>query len=246
MAVPTAALAAISHGTNSPTGQAAVAALVESTRKLASHKDSIADIRLGHVDVQDPDVPATLAALAPEQPAVLVPLLLSAGYHVNIDMRQAAEAADRLTTVTGALGPDARLAAALEQRLLEAGADPDSDELILAAAGSSHRNAVVDVQATARLLQNRLSGPVQEAYLAFATPSVADAVAKARAEKPDSRIVVISYLLAPGYFQDQLSQQGADQVTAPLLNVVEGVPDVPAGLPEIVLERFQQGLTGLL
>lgn len=246
MTVPPApALAAISHGTASPDGQAAVAALVGATRDLAGGNGSVSDIRLGHVDVQDPDVPATLSALRPQQPAVLVPLLLSAGYHVNVDMRQAAEGAGRPTTVTGALGPDPRLAAALEQRLREAGGNPEEDVLILAGAGSSHQNAVVDVQATAQLLQDRLNRSVQDAYLAFASPHVAEAVSAARAENPQRRIAVISYLLAPGYFQDQLKKQGADLVTAPLLDIADHGPDVPQGLPEIVLERFQQGLAGL-
>lgn len=243
--VRTAALAAISHGTNDPAGQAAVRALIEHTAAKARSDGSSIEIRLGHVDVQQPDTAATLAECTAEEPAVIVPLLLSAGYHVNVDLREAADAATRPVTVTGALGPDVRLADALEQRLQEVGADPTEDVVVLGAAGSSSPGAVRDVQSTAQLLSARLGCPVQDSYLSFAQPTVADAVSAARQADPGKRIVVASYLLAPGYFQRLMTRQGADLVTGPLLNSADGAADVPSGLPQIVLERFQEGLATL-
>lgn len=241
----TAVLAAISHGTNYPAGQAAVQGLVELTVRKAAGADSVTDIQLGHVDVQQPDPAAVLSAYAPDEPAVLVPLLLSAGFHVNVDLREAADAAGRPVVVSGALGPDIRLIDALEQRLSESGADPATDSFILGAAGSSNAGAVKDVKTTARMLSERLDCPVQDSYLSFAHPTVHDAVSAAREANPGKRIVIASYLLAPGYFQNMMARQGADVATGPLLDVIGGNADVPPGLPDMVLERFHQGLAAL-
>ena len=50
------------------------------------------------------------------------------------------------------------------------------------------------------------------------------------------RVVIASYLLAPGYFHDQLAKAGADLVTAPLL-------PSPV-LADIALERYDAALAG--
>jgi sirohydrochlorin ferrochelatase len=87
---------------------------------------------------------------------------------------------------------------------------------VLAAAGSSDPRSVADVEATAALLRERWAGPVSCGYGSAATPSVPDAVAAARSTGAH-RVVLASYLLAPGHFHDKLAAAGADVVTAPLL-----------------------------
>jgi sirohydrochlorin ferrochelatase len=57
---------------------------------------------------------------------------------------------------------------------------------------------------------------VTTGYGSAALPAVPDAVAAAR-RAGARRVVVASYLLAPGHFHDKLASTGADQVTAPLL-----------------------------
>lgn len=240
------ALAAISHGTSSPAGQAVVRALADRVRHLAVSEEAeghpVGTVVLGHVDVQQPDVATTLDSLAAGESAVLVPLLLSAGFHVNVDMKEAVDAAGRPAVIAGALGPDERLAAVLQRRLEEAGADLGRDTVILAAAGSSDASAVRDVGETARLLSGRLGARVQDAYLSFAEPSVPEAVRAAVEENPSGRVAVVSYLLAPGYFQDLLearaSKAGAAVITQPLLHLHEDTPQVPDELPRIVLDRY--------
>lgn len=240
--VQSAALAGISHGTHSPEGQLVVRALAERTQQLASGLSTVTDTALGHVDVQEPHVVATLEGFAPEIPAVLVPLLLSTGYHVTVDMQQAAAASPRRTRVAAALGPDPRLAEILRQRLVQAGAVPGDDVIILGAAGSSTPGAVADVRTTARLLSEKIGTGVTDAYLSFARPRVTEAVEQARQRCPGRRIVIASYLLAPGYFHRLMGRQGADLVTEPLLCLSRGIADVPDALPPLVLERFHQGL----
>lgn len=227
----TAALVGISHGTASPDGQAAVQRLIDAVDAAAA---SPATVRLGHVDVQQPDVPATLGALPPSMPAVVVPLLLSAGYHVHVDLRREIDdVADRSVRLAAALGPDDRLVEVLRRRLDEAAATSD-DLVVLAVAGSSDARAVDDCRDMGERLAAALGAPVTVGFLSAAEPRLADAIAAVRADGGGRRVVAASYLLAPGYFQDLAAAAGADLVTEPLLTP----DDAPNELVDVVLDRF--------
>lgn len=227
------ALVAASHGTSSLEGRAAVAALVDAVRQAAGPEAEVLD---AFVDVQQPDVASVLDALGSDdgRAAVIVPLLLSAGYHVHVDL--ADEARDRAATVTGALGPDDRLVDVLVARLVESGLRGD-DRVVLATAGSSDARAVDDCRDMGRRLAVRLGRPVGVGFLSAARPTVAEAVARTRATHPVSRVVVASYLLAPGYFHDLAAAAGGDVTTAPLLRA-DAAP--PAGLVDLVLDRYAE------
>ncbi len=203
------ALVAISHGTDSVPGRQLVGALV------AAIRDRMPDTHGGFVDVLQPDVETVLRKLPPGRPAVVVPLLLSAGYHVRVDIGRAARKADRPVAVAGALGPDDGLARLLAARLAAAGLT-DDDEVVLAAAGSSDQAAVVDCREQGRRLAALLDRPVAVGFLSAAQPTLRDAVETARAT--GRRVVVATYLLAPGYFERQVRAAGPDVMTAPLLD----------------------------
>ncbi|MET0829662.1 MAG: CbiX/SirB N-terminal domain-containing protein [Microbacterium sp.] len=224
----TPALLAISHGTSSPAGQAAVAALVDA---VAARLPGV-HVRLGHVDVQQPDVAASLDALAADEPAVIVPLLLSAGYHVRVDLRQqSAGHAD--VEIASALGPDPRLVEVLVSRLAAIASQP-ADAIVLAVAGSSDDRANEDCRETARMLAERIGRDVAVGFLAAAEPRLGPAVRAAR--EGGHRVVVANYLLAPGYFHD-LAVRLADgsPVARPLLD-----DDAPAApLVDIVIDRYR-------
>ena len=222
------ALLAISHGTSSPSGQTAVAALVAA---VASARPDLA-VHGGFVDVQQPDVPAVLGALPPARDAVIVPLLLSAGYHVHVDLAEDAASAPG-TVVGAALGPDDRLVTVLARRLAEAGLTA-SDVVVLAAAGSTDARAVADCVETARRLGVALARTVTVGFISAARPRIADEISTARAAHPGRRVVVASYLLAPGYFADLAAEAGGDVTSGPLL-LERATP--PAELVELVLER---------
>jgi sirohydrochlorin ferrochelatase len=136
---------------------------------------------------------------------------------VHVDIAGAVAEADGAVAARP-LGPDPRLVAVLHDRLLAAGADPKDPltAVVLAAAGSSDPRSVTDVESTADLLQRSWAGAVTTGYGSAAQPTVADAVAAARRSGAE-RVVVASYLLAPGHFHDKLAAAGADVVTAPLL-----------------------------
>ena len=240
------ALVGISHGTSSEAGRRSVRGLHDAVAAAMAqrHPDATPQVRLGHVDVEQPDVPATLASLDPGEPAVVVPLLLSAGYHVHVDLTEAvgAETA-RPTVLAAALGPDDRLAAVLLQRLGEAGLR-DDDRIVLAVAGSSDRRAVEDCRDMAARLTAASGRDVSVGFLSAAEPRLPDAVAAARsvAAADGGRVAIANYLLAPGFFDDLTRNAGADVTARPLL-----VPDEPAPreLVEIVLDRYDAASAAL-
>jgi sirohydrochlorin ferrochelatase len=236
------ALIAASHGTSDEAGRRAVASLVAA---VAESRGDIV-VRGTFVDVQQPDVPTVLGALEPGSPAVVVPLLLSAGYHVHVDLTQAAEAAQgaappRPVVVAAALGPDRRLAEVLARRLRASGLRGD-DAIVLAAAGSSDDSAVRDCRTMADLLAEALGRSVHIGFLSAASPRLPDAVSHARALSPKARVVVASYLLAPGFFLDTARDSGADVVTAALL--IDGEAP-PSEIVDIVADRYDAAAEAL-
>lgn len=224
MAVAEPVLVACSHGTDDRLGREVVAGVLDGVRRLRPGLD----VRPAFVDVQEPDVADVVGQVVGEgRDAVVVPLLLSAGYHVHVDI--AAAVAGRPAVSAGALGPDPRLVACLVDRLREAGAGR-GDAVVLAAAGSSDVRAVRAVEVMAEALGHARAGaPVVAAYGSAARPRVRDAVAGLRASGAQ-RVVVASYLLAPGWFHDRVGDAGADLVTAPL------APDVR--VLDVVLDRY--------
>jgi sirohydrochlorin ferrochelatase len=229
---PDPALVGISHGTSDDGGRRAVAGLIDAVAR--AHPELV--VAQGFVDVERPDPAEALARLEPGRAAIVVPLLLSAGYHVHVDLARAVEAeTERQVTLARPLGPDERLVRVLQRRLDAAGFGAE-DALVLAAAGSSDARAVADCRAVAAQLELAVGREIVLAFLSAAEPRLDTAIAEARATRPSGRIVVSSYLLAPGYFQGRIEASGADVVTSPLLR-----PDEPAPreLVDLVVERYR-------
>lgn len=239
-------LLACAHGTRDPRGQAAVAALVDAVRAALAGTTVVGT----WVDVQEPDLEARTAEAA-EHEAVVVPLLLSAGYHVFVDMARAVKGS-ATHRVAAALGPDPRLATVLARRLTEAldaaGARPltAQDRVVMVAAGSSDPRAGRDCERVAGLLAHELHHPVTTAYLSAAAPSLPEALAAARAEiarggasadDAAGRVLLAPYLLAPGYFHGRVLAADADVAAQPLL-VADG--EVPPELVDLVVEHYRE------
>ncbi|MEV0715065.1 CbiX/SirB N-terminal domain-containing protein [Asanoa sp. NPDC050611] len=200
----------VAHGTRVRAGQAQI-------RALARRIGGRTDVRLSYVDVQAPHVRDVVRGLT--EPAVVVPLLLTAGYHVRVDIASATEGVDAV--VTPPLGADGRLLGVLADRLAAAG---PADAVVLAAAGSSDPRARADVAAVAAALPV----PAVVAYAATASPTVPEAVRALRAAGAQ-RVVTLAYLLADGRFHRSLHAAGSDLVTPPLADhpaVTEAVLDL--------------------
>jgi len=245
-----AALVGISHGTSSEEGRAAVRRLHEGVAAAAARvaageaepdgPRATGPVVLGHVDVEQPDPASSLASLPDGVDAVVVPYLLSAGYHVHVDLTDAvdeARAAGRRVSLAPPLGPDDALVAVLERRLREAGL-ADGDAIVLGVAGSSDARANDACRDVRDRLAARLGRDVSIGFLAAEEPRLPDAVAAARASlgSPE-RVVVANYLLAPGYFDDLARRAGADVVAQPLLVPHE---PAPAELVDLALRRFAE------
>lgn len=222
-----------SHGTADPDGQRVVAALVDAVRAA---RPTVVVVE-AFVDVQAPAVADVVSSAVSDGAShvVVVPLLLSGGYHVHVDIAKAVAAHD-VAVAAAALGPDARLAQVVVDRLIEAGGR-DGDAVVVAAAGSSDPRATQDVAQVADDVRRLWTGPVGVGFGSSAAPTVGDAVAEARTRA--SRVLVAAYLLAPGHFWSVLQGSGADIVTAPLGPVgPDGAPCIDRRLVEVVLDRY--------
>ena len=187
-------------------------------------------VHVSFVDVLGPS-PSEMLAQMPDEPVVLVPAFLSRGYHVTSDIPAHVDVSRHPdVTVTEALGPGPQLVRVVADRLVESGWHQD-DSVILAAAGTSDRGAQHDLHTMAASLSAVTGSRVELAFAATGTPRVADAVAAMR-RRGCGRVVVASYLLSEGLFQDRLRASGADLVTAPL--------GTHPGLVRLIASRFSR------
>lgn len=227
----TPTLIACSHGTHSVAGRTAITALGEQVRAMLPGTR----VEEAFVDVQVPEVDEVVDRWAPLETAVVVPLLLSTGFHTKVDIARAVAAHPGRAVATAALGPHDLLAEVLEDRLFMVGLQPE-DAVVLAAAGSSEPAAAVAVTEMAALLGDRLGRPVTTGFAAGAGTRIDAAVSRAR-EDGASRVVVASYVLAPGYFADVIARSGADAATSPL------APD--ERIAAIISERYRRAVREL-
>ena len=187
-----ATLLAVAHGTRSAAGQGQIRDLVAA---VARRRPGL-DVRLSYVDVQQPRFGSVAPAV---RDGVVVPLLLSTGFHVRVDIARAAGG----FPVAGPLGPDGVLLESLTRHL-----PADADAVVLAAAGSSDPQWHSSVRAMAFEIDAHV------AYAAGNERRVADVVAGLRREGA-KRIAIAAYLLADGLFYRTLHRAGADSVTPP-------------------------------
>ncbi|MFK8911220.1 sirohydrochlorin chelatase, partial [Streptomyces sp. YS-3] len=222
------------HGSRDPRALRTVSALLDLVRELRPGLD----VRLGHIEIDEPALPDTLAGLGAGH-AVLVPLLLSRGFHVKQDIPAAVADAPRLRTrIARPLGPHPLLVEALYERLVEAGWDEDprargGRAVVLAGAGSRDPESAADTRRTAALLADRLGVPVIPAYASAAAPTVPEAL-RALAARGRHRVAIASYFTAPGRFATQSAAHARGVAAAPL--------GAHPAVARLVLHRYDQAL----
>ncbi|MGP4045153.1 sirohydrochlorin chelatase [Streptomyces sp. 2A115] len=229
------ALVLVGHGSRDPRALSTIRTLVDRIRELRPELP----VHLGHIELNEPLLPDTLATLGTGD-AVLVPLLLSRGYHVKQDIPEAAAASSAHTRVASPLGPHPLLVETLYERLVEAGwrtprgdADRRASGVVLAAAGSRDPDAAVDTRRTAQLLAERLGVPVVPAYASAAAPTVPHAL-RALAARGRHRVAVASYFTAPGRFATECAAAAPWIAAAPL--------GAHPAMAHLVLHRYDQAL----
>ncbi|MFZ5846476.1 MAG: sirohydrochlorin chelatase [Actinomycetota bacterium] len=221
-------LVTVAHGTRDAAGPPAIRSLV---RRVARRLPGV-EVVESYVELCEPSFCAVMAAAT--GPSVVVPLLMSTGYHVNRDLPETARHSPCPVTLSRPLGPHPLLAAAGAALLRAAGAAP-GDAVVLVVAGSRDPGASVDASVAARLLQARWGGgPVRAAFLSGAGPGVAEVMEQLRQEG-HRRIAASPYLLAPGHFATR-----ADALTR--AHGAHAVGAVLAGNPlvaELVVRRYR-------
>lgn len=226
----TPTLVAVSHGTSSSAGRAAVAGLVSAVRA------ELGDVEVveAFVDVQEPALESVVARLS--RPAVVVPLLLTPGFHVRVDVTGAVF--DRPAVAAPVLGPDGAITGVLLDRLDAVGLG-ELDSVVLGVAGSRDLRAHRSVDRAAARLAMALGREVRVGHLGGTGRPIGEVVGEAAMS--GHRVVVASYLLAPGFFAGLLSRSGAGAVTAPLLDGCQPDPR----LVRLIVDRYRDATSGV-
>lgn len=228
------ALILVAHGTRRPGGVTMIEGLAAQVSTLVGHTVDVA-----YVDVVGP-TPSEVLAGSAGRPTIVVPAFLSRGYHVRADLpAHVAISGHPNVTITPALGPSGQIARIVGDQLLKCGWHP-RDSVILAAAGTSDDKARADLHTTATLLSALTGSRVSLAFAATGDPQLHEAVARARrhGRRDGGRVVVASYLLADGLFQQRLHGCGADLVGQPL--------GTHPGLARLIANRFRRALPPVL
>ncbi|MFG3150921.1 sirohydrochlorin chelatase [Streptomyces sp. NPDC048219] len=227
----TPALVAVAHGSRDPRALSTVRALLDRVRALRPGLP----VHLGHIELNAPLLPDTLTALGDGE-AVLVPLLLTRGHHVERDIPDMAAASPARTRVATPLGPHPLLVDALHDNLLEAGWPlhaPRDAAVVLASAGSRAPASRADTTRTAALLASRLGVPVVPAYASAAAPTVPEAVRTLTA-RGYRHVAVAAHFTAPGRFATECAAHAPWIASAPLATH-------PA-MAHLLLHRYDEAL----
>ena len=202
-------LVTVAHGTRDPDG----APVIEEITRRAGECLRMPSVA-SYVELQQPLLTQVLGESAP---SVVVPLLLSRGHHVAVDVPAAIATASTDAVLGAALGPDPRLASAMADRLREAGA-LRGRPVVMVAAGSRDLAATRDLVRSASMLAGVLGSRVRWATLSGAGPRPGEVI-----EPGD---VVAPYLLAPGFFARRARAEAEAAGAAAVADVIGAHPRV--------------------
>jgi sirohydrochlorin ferrochelatase len=225
---PMVELLLVAHGTRSATGSATTSALVDAIGAARAE----VSVRLCFLDVIRPSLAEALAQT--RAPTVLVPLLLSTGYHTVTDIPRAVAGRPDVA-VADHLGPDELLVDVLVDRLAaESFGEPDGRTLLVGA-GSSRPEAAAELARTADLLAARLGRAVDVLTMA---DDLREAFASAT-----GRIEVATYLLSEGQFLETLRSAAQERDSAAQGRIsIAGPLGVHPSLVSLVWARYDAAL----
>jgi len=242
--MPEPVLVAVAHGSADPRASATIGELMAGAAERAAARGLRAlEARTAFLGHAPPSLPQVIGTIEPDRQVRVLPLLLTAAYHSKADIPRVLARVSfdfpRLRVSYGAtLGPHPLLLSALERRLAEAdpGADRPRTAVVLAAAGSSDPQANATIACLAAQWQDRAGWfAVRPAYASAAEPSPAAAVTGLlRAGAP--RVVVATYLLAPGFFADRIAASSLAAGAA----AVSPVLGASAEVADVLLDRFAE------
>ncbi|HSX66008.1 sirohydrochlorin chelatase [Nocardioides sp.] len=223
-------LVTVAHGTRVVAGNQIAADLTAQASALLGIPATTS-----YVELCSPLVADVLASSP--VPTVVVPLLLSTGFHVKVDIPEALRGSRGPAALTRPLGPDPVLAAVQKRRLLAAGARPGGP-VVMVAAGSNDPDAVPDLALAQRHLAAVWGGPVLVATVSGAGRSVEDAVAEASLY---GDVAVSTYLLSPGFFSRKVATLATDAGARWVSEVLGADPAIAA----LVADRYREAVSAL-
>lgn len=209
-------LVTVAHGTRNSSGNEVAARITDAAAARLGARAVTA-----YVELCDPLLADVMTGL--EGPAVVVPLLLSTGFHMTKDLPEAVAGASAPVVLGPSFGPDPLLADAQVARLLEAGAVRNRP-LVMVAAGSSDPAATADQQVAVDLLARAWVAPVSLATLTGIGHRPSEVVRPGDAVSP--------YLLSPGFFADRAGRD------LPPGTVVADVMGAHSSIVDLVCERY--------
>ena len=253
--MPDPVLVAVAHGSADPRASATVAELAA----VARERSPGLDLRTAFLSHAPPSLPQVLGTIEPGREVTVLPLLLTAAYHSKADIPRALASSRRARVSYGApLGPHPLLLTALDRRMAEAGPaarqNPARTAVVLAAAGSSDPTANAAIarlaaqwQASAGWLAVRPAYASPAAAGGQGSSAAAGGQGSSAAPSPAAavtgllrdgapRVVVATYLLAPGLLADRIRQTALAAGAAAVSPVLGACPEVA----DVLLARFAQ------
>jgi sirohydrochlorin ferrochelatase len=251
-AEPESGFVAVAHGSSDPRAAAAIGDLVPLVARRAKERGlSVPELRIAYLGHAAPSVPQVMRTFGPDTQVRVLPLLLTAAYHSKTDIPRVLARVSTGARITygDPLGPHPLLLRALERRLPEeALQNPAETGVVLAAAGSSDPEANATIARLAARWQARTGWfAVCPSYASPAAaggpggtagPDPATAVTRLR-EAGARRVVVASYLLAPGLFADRIRDASLAAGAAAVSPVLGAAPEVA----DVVLDRYTEAGT---
>jgi sirohydrochlorin ferrochelatase len=254
-------LVAVAHGSTDPRASATIEELIAIARERAAERAArngrpAPVLRTAYLGHAAPSLPQVMGAIGPKGSGgvTVLPLLLTPAYHSKTDIPRVLAGVARdfpwLRVTYGApLGPHPLLLSALERRLAEA--DPLGHAgqarrartgVVLAAAGSTDPEANATVTRLAAQWQAQAGWFAVRAASAAAAgpgmPAPSEAVTgllRAGAR----RVLVATYLLAPGWFADRIRASALAAGAAAVAPALGALPEVA----EVFLDRYQEAAT---
>lgn len=194
----TPTLVLVAHGSRDPR----FGATARRVRNAVASSLPGVEVALSYLDLDEPLVGDVLSRTAADP--VVVPMLLSAGYHHKIDLPSIIAQRRPAARQTDVMGTRS-LTGALADRLVEAGLRP-RDGVILSAVGSPDPDADRTVRLRAIELSTRLNRPVEVVFATKLGPgqrAVATAVRRLRTGGAH-RIALSPYFLSAGLLTERV------------------------------------------
>jgi len=257
---PDGSLVVVAHGSADPRAAAVITDLMAvAAERAAARGLDLPEVRTAYLGHAAPSLPQVMGAIGRTGygRVTVLPLLLTAAYHSKTDIpRVLAREFSRLPVSYGAtLGPHPLLLSALERRLAEA--DPLGPAglaglaaaarrartgVVLAAAGSTDPEANATIASLAAQWQARAGWfavrPASAASESAGALTPAEAVTGLLRAGAD-RVLVATYLLAPGLFADRIRVSALAAGAAAVSPALGALPEVA----EVILDRYQEAAT---